>query len=64
MLIYEGGENIKKYPYIKQRGLKECGPACVQMILKYYGGYVNINKLSEMMYTNQNGTTAYNMNET
>ncbi len=57
-------KKIKKYPFVKQRGLKECGPACVQMILKYYGGYVNIDKLSEMMYTNQNGTTAYNMNET
>ena len=64
MLIYEGGENIKKYPYVKQRGLKDCGPACVAMILKYYGGYVNIDKLSEMMYTNQNGTTAYHINET
>ena len=64
MLIYEGGENIKKYPYVKQRGLKECGPACVQMILKYYHGYLSIDKLSEMMYTNQNGTTAYHINET
>ena len=57
-------KNIKKYPYIKQRGLKECGPACVQMILKYHGGYVNIDKLGEMMNTNQNGTTAYNICET
>ena len=57
-------KTIKKYPYVKQRGLKECGPACLQMILKYYHGYVGIDKLSEMMNTNQNGTTAYNMNET
>ena len=64
MLIYEGGENIKKYPHVKQRGLKECGPACTLMILKYYKGYININKLSEMMHTNQNGTTAYNIVET
>ncbi len=64
MLINEGGENIKKYPYIKQKGLKECGPACVQMILKYHHGYVSINKLSEMLQTNQNGTTAYHINET
>ena len=64
MLIYKGGENIKKYPFIKQRGIKECGPACTLMILKYYKGYINIDKLSEMMHTNQNGTTAYNIVET
>lgn len=34
------------------------------MILKYYHGYVSQNKLSEMMNTNQNGTTAYNLKET
>ena len=55
---------IKKYPFVKQRGIKDCGPACVQMILKYYHGYVNMDKLSEMMNTNQNGTTAYHINET
>ena len=61
---YKGGEIIRKYPFVKQRGIKDCGPACVQMILKYYHGYVNMDKLSEMMNTNQNGTTAYNIKET
>ena len=55
---------IKKYPFVKQRGIKDCGPACVQMILKYYHGYVNMNKLSEMTNTIQNGTTAYHIKET
>ena len=55
---------IKKYPFVKQRGIKDCGPACVQMILKYYHGYVNMDKLSEMMTTNQYDTTAYHINET
>ena len=61
---YKGGEIIKKYPFVKQRGIKDCAPACVQMILKYYNGYVSLDKLSEMMNTNQNGTTAYNIKET
>lgn len=61
---YKGGEIIRKYPFVKQRGIKDCGPACVQMILKSYHGYVNMDKLSEMMHTNQNGTTAYNIKET
>lgn len=64
MLIYEGGEIIKKYPFVKQRGIKDCGPACVQMILKHYNGYVSMDKLSEMMNTNQNGTTAYDIKKT
>lgn len=34
------------------------------MILKYYHGYISIDKLSEMLNTNQNGTTAYNIKET
>ncbi len=55
---------IKKYPFVKQQGLKECGPVCVQMILKYYHGYASIDKLSEMMQTNSSGTTAYNLVKT
>ena len=57
-------KKIKKYPFVKQNGSKECAPACVQMILKYYGGYVSIDKLSEMMNTNKNGTSAYHIKET
>lgn len=63
MLIYEGGEIIKKYPFVKQRTIKDCGPACVQMILKYYGGYLSLDKLSIMLNTNQNGTSAWNIKE-
>ena len=64
MLIYEGGGIIKKYPFVKQRTIKDCGPACVQMILKYYGGYLSLDKLSVMLNTNQNGTSAYDIKET
>lgn len=52
---------MKKYPLVKQKGLKDCGPACIQMILKYYGGYVSLDKLSDMLCTNNNGTSAYHM---
>ena len=34
------------------------------MILKYYRGYVSLDKLSEMMNTTKDGTTAYNIKET
>lgn len=54
---------MKKYPFVKQRGLKDCGPACILMILKYYGGYISLDKLSDMLCTNSKGTTAYHMIE-
>lgn len=52
---------MKKYPMVRQRGLKDCGPACILMILKYYGGYVSLDKLCDMLCTNNKGTTAYHM---
>jgi len=29
---------MKKYPYTKQEGIKDCGAACLSMIIKYYKG--------------------------
>ena len=50
-----------KYPFSKQEGLKDCGAASLQMIIKYYGGYVSIEELNEMLNTTKNGTTAYDL---
>ena len=52
-----------KYPFIKQNGLRDCGPACILMILKYYGGYMSLDKLSVLLSTGSNGTSVYNMVE-
>lgn len=54
---------MKKYPFVKQTGLRDCGPACILMILKYYGGYMSLNKLSVLLSTNNKGTSIYNMLE-
>ena len=43
---------------------KDCGVACMQMIIKYYGGYVNKDNLIFKSKTNRNGTTGYNIKET
>lgn len=51
----------KKYPFIKQNGIKDCAAASLLMIIKYYKGYINMDVLSEMLETNKNGTTAYNI---
>ncbi len=52
---------IKKYPFIKQTGLKDCAAACTYMIIKYYKGFTSMNKLSEMLKTTRNGTSAYHI---
>ena len=52
-----------KYPLVKQNGLKNCGPACLASLIKYYGGYVSVDSLEILMHTTKNGTTAYNFIE-
>lgn len=44
--------------------MKDCGVACLQMVIKYYGGYLKKSKLMEMTKTSKNGTTAYHLNDT
>lgn len=53
-----------KYPFVKQTGIKDCGPACLLMIIKYYQGNINIEKLKLMSKTSNEGTTAYDIIET
>ena len=35
---------LKKYPFIKQTGIKDCAAASLLMIIKYYKGYINIEQ--------------------
>ncbi len=52
-----------KYPFTKQEAMKDCAPASLQMIIKYYKGYVGIEKLRDLMRTDKLGTNAYNIIE-
>ena len=54
---------MKKYPFEKQIGIKDCGVACLKMIIKYYGGDYPISKLREITNTTKDGTSAYNLIE-
>ncbi len=51
------------YPHTKQSGVKDCASASLQMIIKYYNGYVSIDDLNELLHTTKNGTTAFNIIE-
>ena len=50
----------KNYVVI-QDGIKECGSACLLSIIRYYGGNVPINSLSELTKTDKEGTNFYNL---
>ena len=50
-----------KYPFVKQEGLKDCGVACLLMIIRYYKGNLSIERLRDLTRTNKNGTSAFNL---
>lgn len=52
---------FKKYPFVKQEGFKDCGSACLLMIIKYYKGNLTIERLRDLTRTNKGGTNAYNI---
>lgn len=52
---------MKKYPSVIQEEFKDCGVACISMLVKYYKGFVKKNTLIELTKTDKNGTTAYNI---
>lgn len=56
-------KEVKKYPFLKQEGIKDCGATCLSMIIEYYKGFVNIEKLRELTKTTRTGTTAYDLVE-
>ncbi len=54
---------MKKYPFVEQEELKDCGVACFSMILKFYGGYMEMDDIEELFHADKNGTNAYDMVE-
>lgn len=54
-------KDLRKYPFVKQDDLKDCGVACLSMIIKYYGGYINKYKLQQMTFTSKKGVTGYHL---
>lgn len=53
-----------KYPVVIQDGIKDCAVACISMIIKYYNGYIPMEKLRDMTKTTKKGTSAYNIVKT
>ena len=55
---------MKQSEIVKQHDLKDCGVCCLLSIIKYYGGYIPLEKLRIDTHTSLEGTTAYNIIET
>ena len=55
---------MPKIEVVKQRDLKDCGACCIETILKYYGGYVPLEKIRDDTCTGINGTTAFHIVKT
>ena len=54
---------MNKYPMVKQIGEKDCGAACLAMIIKYYNGDYSLDELRDITLTTRNGTNAFNLVE-
>ena len=52
---------MKKYPYVRQIGIKDCGVACLKMVLQFYGGNESLEKLREFTNTTKEGTSAFDL---
>lgn len=48
---------------VLQDGIKECGSACLLSIIKYYGGNISLDRLSELTKTTKEGTNFYNITQ-
>lgn len=54
---------ISKYPFFKQEETKDCGAACLYMIIEYYKGHLSMEKIRELLKIDNQGTTAYHLVE-
>ena len=52
---------MKKYPYVRQIGIKDCGVACLKMILQFYGGNESLERLRNLTNTTKEGTSAFDL---
>lgn len=54
---------MAKIEVVKQQDLQDCGACSLACIIKYYDGYVPLEKIRDDTCTSSNGTTAYHLIE-
>ncbi len=55
---------MKKNVVVRQQDLKDCGACSLLSIIKYYGGYIPLEKVRMDTQTSMEGTTAYHLIKT
>ncbi len=52
---------LRKFPFVRQEGIMDCGAASLLMIIKYYKGQMSLGYVREITQTSQKGTTAFHI---
>lgn len=52
-----------QFPNFRQIDSRDCGPACLQIICKYYGRFIEIEKIRKLMNTGREGSSVYDFIE-
>lgn len=47
---------MKKFPFYKQADYKDCGPTCLKIVAKFYGKFINIQRLREFSESTREGS--------
>lgn len=51
------------FPTFQQLDSRDCGPVCLQIICKYYGKYIEIDRIRRLMNTGREGSSIYDFIE-
>lgn len=52
-----------RFPNYRQLDSRDCGPVCLQIICKYFGKYVDIERARRLMNTGREGSSVYDFIE-
>jgi len=54
---------MRKFPHYQQSEAKDCGPACIKIITKYYGRVINTQQLRRLSETTREGSSLLGLSE-
>jgi ATP-binding cassette, subfamily B, bacterial len=54
---------MRSFPFIKQLNAMDCGPACLQMVAKYYGKHYKVEKIRDIAGFNKQGVSLLGISE-
>ena len=53
----------RRIPHVQQLEMADCGPACLTMVLGYYGHHVSLDEVRDRFATGRDGSSAYDILE-